>query len=30
MPPLGSVLPDQAALDLIRAWIAEDLAAPKR
>lgn len=30
MPPLGSVLPDLEALALVRAWIAEDLAMPKR
>jgi len=30
MPPLGSVLPDTAALELVRAWIAEDLAPAKR
>ncbi len=28
MPPLGTVLPDQVALALIRAWIRDDLAAP--
>ena len=29
MPPVGSVKPDEAALALIRAWIAEDLAPGK-
>lgn len=29
MPPLGSALPDVEALDLIRAWISEDLPARK-
>jgi hypothetical protein len=30
MPPLGSVLPDEAAIALVRAWIAEDLAPPPK